>query len=301
MTTKFTVSIASALIAISSMAMADQPDIEVHRQSISGSGSVNTYLIETQSSLIVLDTQRQISANAQALSQIEDIGKPVTHIIISHAHPDHFGGINAFKAAFPDAIVVMDAITAQTIADDVNGFSQMGTDFFGDDFSARPQADMVLKDSDELVVDGVTFVSDVKVDTEASSIMMIAVPEAQILFSSDLVAHEMHPFLVDADIANWGATLRSLRREYTGYMVYPGHGASDDAGALFASQESYINDVTSIVVANAGTDRVLSADEKTRSAAEISAQYPGWTDVTGRADILQLNVEAIAAQALDGE
>ena len=53
---------------------------------------VNAYLVETPGGVVAVDTTLTVS-DARALRQrAEDLGKPLQAVLITHAHPDHYGG-----------------------------------------------------------------------------------------------------------------------------------------------------------------------------------------------------------------
>jgi len=65
---------------------------------------VNCYLIEEEDSLTLIDAALPDSAKA-ILRTMRNIGKPITRIVLTHAHSDHVGALDALKQALPDAKV----------------------------------------------------------------------------------------------------------------------------------------------------------------------------------------------------
>ena len=63
----------------------------------SGSGSVTSFIFESDDSLLVFDVQMYKSAAEDLKSYIESLGKPVDKIILSHGHPDHGFGYAYMK------------------------------------------------------------------------------------------------------------------------------------------------------------------------------------------------------------
>jgi glyoxylase-like metal-dependent hydrolase (beta-lactamase superfamily II) len=76
----------------------------VHR--ISRFGFVNVYLVEEDDGLTVVDTGLPGSSKA-ILRAAEKLGKPIATILLTHAHGDHVGSVDALHAAVPDAAVVI--------------------------------------------------------------------------------------------------------------------------------------------------------------------------------------------------
>jgi glyoxylase-like metal-dependent hydrolase (beta-lactamase superfamily II) len=53
---------------------------------------VNSWILETETSLILVDSQFLVSEVEGLLSQIRKLGKPLEATFITHPHPDHFNG-----------------------------------------------------------------------------------------------------------------------------------------------------------------------------------------------------------------
>jgi glyoxylase-like metal-dependent hydrolase (beta-lactamase superfamily II) len=89
----------------------------VHR--ISKLGLVNAYLVEEEDGLTLIDTmlprsEKQILAAAQAL------GAPIRRIVLTHAHGDHIGSLDALAAAQTDAEVLISSRDARLLAKDMS-------------------------------------------------------------------------------------------------------------------------------------------------------------------------------------
>ena len=62
-----------------------------------GSGSVTTFVFESDDNLLVFDTQFYRPFAEEAKAYIESLEKPVDKLIISHGHPDHGFGYAYMK------------------------------------------------------------------------------------------------------------------------------------------------------------------------------------------------------------
>jgi glyoxylase-like metal-dependent hydrolase (beta-lactamase superfamily II) len=67
---------------------------------------VNCYLVEEESELTLIDAALPYSAKG-ILKAAARIGKPITRIILTHAHMDHVGSLDNLKKALPNAKVLI--------------------------------------------------------------------------------------------------------------------------------------------------------------------------------------------------
>jgi glyoxylase-like metal-dependent hydrolase (beta-lactamase superfamily II) len=80
-------------------------------------GLVNGYLVEEEDGLTLIDTAIPRSSKA-FLAAAEQVGKPITTILLTHAHGDHVGSLDELHAALPDAAVVISERDSRLLAKD---------------------------------------------------------------------------------------------------------------------------------------------------------------------------------------
>ena len=73
---------------------------------VSRLGVVNSYLVREDDGLTVIDTMIWRSAPT-ILDAARGMGAPVTRIVLTHAHSDHIGSLDALAAELPDAEVII--------------------------------------------------------------------------------------------------------------------------------------------------------------------------------------------------
>lgn len=78
---------------------------------------VNAYFAEERDGLTLIDAALPYSAQA-ILAAAARIGKPITRILLTHAHGDHIGALDRLKAALPEAEVLISARDARLLAGD---------------------------------------------------------------------------------------------------------------------------------------------------------------------------------------
>ncbi len=71
---------------------------------INGPFSVNTFLLESGNSAVVIDPGHELT---ELLKHLSLKNLTVSHILITHGHIDHVAGISIIKQLFPNAISMM--------------------------------------------------------------------------------------------------------------------------------------------------------------------------------------------------
>lgn len=274
--------------------------VQIHRPFRAGPGSVNSYWLEGTDEILVFDTQREIALADRVVAAIRETGKPVTAIVISHYDPGHFGGLQSFMEAFPEAELLMTEDVAEQIGRDLSGYVERLRETLGEDYRMPPEPTRFIENREELAVSGVPVIVHVVSDTEAETMTMLSVPSEQALLAVDMVANRMHPDFTDADIDSWPRALDRLTRDFSGYTLYPGHGEPGPIGLLVANQVAYISFVRGLVEREILSDDVATEAEINEAITAIRSNYPDWESVTGRPAQLRRNLEAIVAQ-LGGE
>ncbi|MEO6919150.1 MAG: MBL fold metallo-hydrolase [Collimonas sp.] len=101
---------AGLMIAGSAAAAAPQPlKLEVYNPGANGIFPVSSELITGSTDAIVIDAQFDRASAEQLLKKVQDSGKKLTTIYISHGDPDYYFGLEVLKAAYPDAKILAPA------------------------------------------------------------------------------------------------------------------------------------------------------------------------------------------------
>jgi glyoxylase-like metal-dependent hydrolase (beta-lactamase superfamily II) len=80
-------------------------------------GMVNAFLVEEDDGLTLVDTTLPRSEKA-ILAAAGKLGRPIVRIVLTHAHQDHIGSLDALAAQLPDAEVAISARDAKLLAKD---------------------------------------------------------------------------------------------------------------------------------------------------------------------------------------
>lgn len=268
----------------------------IHRHASPGVGSVNTWWIETEAGVIVIDGQRQLSQAAEAAQAIARLGRPALGILLTHTHPDHVGGLPALRAAFPRAPILATARAAEALRTDEGGFQALARSFLGDDFAAdMPPVDAILPDSGEIELGGLKVAVSEFGLGETISAAVFTLPGGA-AFVGDVVSNAMTPWLLEGHTTAWLEQIERLAALLpAGALAHPGHGAPSELDALATAQTAYLRRFRDAVQEAAEGGR-LTARARAAVVAQTELAYPGWLPVAGVPELIARNAEGVARE-----
>jgi glyoxylase-like metal-dependent hydrolase (beta-lactamase superfamily II) len=82
-------------------------------------GLVNCFLVDEEDGLTLIDTTMGRGAAKAILAEAGRRGRPIVRIVLTHAHQDHVGGLDALAAELPGAEVLMSRRDAKLMAGDL--------------------------------------------------------------------------------------------------------------------------------------------------------------------------------------
>ncbi len=220
--------------------------------------AANTHIVELATQTIVVDAQYGRPYADEAAEYARGLGKPITRVYISHDHPDHYLGAASFAApvyALEETRAAIEAAGEQTRA----GMQATLGDFISDTLAAPT---ITVTDGEE-VIDGVRFVFSAVRDTEAGTILVIALPDEGIVFAQDLVYNNLHLYIAESHLESWRSQVESLRAQ--GFTtVLPGHGAPGGA-ELYDFVLAYLD---------VATPALASATDAEQLKSELISAFP---------------------------
>ena len=202
----------------------------------------NSYLITGESEAILFDVFMLHDDAKQIADGVAQSGKTLKTVMIRHAHPDHFMGLDVITERFPTVRVVSTQNVVTDIKTDGPWMFSMLRDKLGPEGPTR----LVIP---ELLVGTDLTIERVKLDAvefgegESKHIAAVYIPTLKALLSADLVYNQAHLYLQEKHLESWLARLDELETftENRITTIHPGHGKA--AGLeLIGQTRAYLHD-----------------------------------------------------------
>jgi hypothetical protein len=235
---------------------------------------VNTQMIEGPTAVVIFDGQLLLPYADEVASYVQGLGKPVDRIILSHAHTDHWSGLQVLTERFPDArVFALDGVADQLHA---RGSARLDSfrPIYGDRIATKVSIPTETIAEGLQRIDGITYDFKRFVDAEADLQLAALLPEQKVLMAFDLVfSPNEHAFTVVDHFDHWVIVLEQLKALQDYDTITIGHDTPVHRSAI---------DSTISYVKRAKEIHVASADAKTYSeslkAAFPDRQQAGWVD-----------------------
>src|SRR6476660_8992551 len=239
---------------------------------------VNTQMIEGPNAVVIFDGQLLLPYADEVASYVQALGKPVDRIILSHAHTDHWGGLQVLTERFPGARV----FALDGIADQVRPRGPARLDGLrrthGDKAATKVTVPTETITEGPQQIDGITYDFKRFVDAESDLQLAVLLPEQKVLMAFDLVfSPNQHAFTGANHFDHWIIILGQLKALQGYDTIIIGHDTPVNRSAI---------DSTISYVKRAKEIHAASADAKTYSenlkAAFPDLQHAEWVDLSAK-------------------
>jgi len=226
---------------------------------------VNTQMIEGPNAIVIFDGQLLLPYAGEVASYVKTIGKPVDRIILSHAHTDHWGGLQVLTERFPGVrLFALDGVADQIRAGGPARLERLRRNY-GDKAAAKVTVPTATITEGLQRIDGVTYDFKRFVDAESDLQLAALLPEQKVLMAFDLVySPKQHAFTGGNHFDQWIIILETLKALQGYDTIIIGHDTPVDRSAI---------DSTMTYVKRAKAIHSVSADAKTYSES-LKAAFP---------------------------
>jgi glyoxylase-like metal-dependent hydrolase (beta-lactamase superfamily II) len=264
---------------------------QTHRIESAVAGTpVNAYVVEGERQLVAIDGTLTVSGGRAVRERIEAIGKPLAALLLTHAHPDHYGGSVEVVAGSAAPIVATPGVDAVIRRDDETKEALLRP-MFGDEWPAeRAFPTQLVESGQELAFGDIELaVRDLGPGESPHDSIWFQGDDRRTVFCGDQGYNHMHCYLADGHWERWLANLDQLAADLpAGVRLLPGHG--DRAGIeLLDWQRGYIERFVDAVRTVDWSDPVLAK----QSVVEAMGSYLEATDLRF---LMELSVEPVAVQ-----
>jgi len=149
--------------------------------------------------------------------------KPVTHVVNTHPHGDHYLG----NSAFTGAIIISAEKCRKAVIETGYEWLALMEELVGQKFpSTKPiPADVVFKEGrrTKTTIHGVPVVFWVPKGSHTVGDLLVYLPQDKVLVTGDVLVNGTVPVMQDGNVKNWIATLDEVQKTDATTLV-PGHG-----------------------------------------------------------------------------
>jgi glyoxylase-like metal-dependent hydrolase (beta-lactamase superfamily II) len=244
----------------------------------------NPAFIVTGEGVVVIDPGSSVQAGRMVMKQLRRItDKPVTHVLNTHVHGDHWLGNQAVRESYPDAVLMAHPEMIRRVSGVAEQWvitmSRLSGGFTEGTRAVIPT--VAIGNGEELKTGGITFRIHAPPDAHSHTDIMIQVVEDSVVFGGDNFLYERLPRLDDATFTGSIEACRVAARLKARRYV-PGHGPTGGA-EIVQAYETYLTTLHAEVKRH--YDAGKSDFEMKDAVVAKLKPYAGWVhfnDVIGR-------------------
>ena len=186
----------------------------------------NSTLVYGERDAILIDASQLLSDTHRMIADIIPMRKNLTHIYVSHFHPDHHFGLLVLQHAFPSAkIVALPSVVKDIVYTSSDKVELWAIDRFGPDDIPRKTTIPMPMSEPRLVLEGEELLVSDDWEGDSANNSAVWIPSIGVVCATDIAFHDCHLWPIESTVARrmkWRASICKLR-EFDARIVIPGH------------------------------------------------------------------------------
>jgi len=186
---------------------------------------VASVIVLGKNDAVLIDAQWTLSNAHRVVAEIQETGKNLTTIYVTHAHPDHYFGLGPIADAFPQARVIALPAVARTINRQFFGKIEHWEEVIGKTNVPRRAVNIEPLTGDHFDLEGksIEIIQEVMGDLKYNTVVWI--PSIKTFYGSDVLFNQAHPFTCEVTAEERQQWIREIERfeKMGAEVVIPGH------------------------------------------------------------------------------
>lgn len=239
---------------------------------------VNAFIVESSEALVIVDTTLTMSDSIALKQKADSIGKPISGILLTHAHPDHVAG--TYNIAPQANIPIYSLPSVKTLMEATEQAKhKQWSEMFGKEWIPKwIYPNHLITNEETLDIAGLQFkIIDLGAggDSDANSIWLLE-NEEPAAFLGDFIYNNNHTYMADGNILRWLTNLEKyeiMLKEYKTYYV--GHGEPCGFSQISKQKEYILSYCSNLLKATNGSGIFTDKTKKNFEQVMIK-KYSGY-------------------------
>ena len=214
---------------------------------------------------ILIDAQFTLSDARRLVAMIHESGKALRTVYITHYHPDHYFGLQEITKAFPDAEIIAQPSTVESIKKTWRDKVDQWTPVYGDNITTAPVIPKPLNGM-VLELEGEMFPIYMNAQGDDHGNSYIWMPSLKVVICGDIVYNGVYPWTANTTPLDRKEWIRSLDKieSLRPVLAIAGHkdpARSDDPSCLQFMKE-YLNYYDAAIIVSRTAEELKAAVKK---------------------------------------